>query len=967
MDETLQHLRQRIQRLLESFDGQDETPINEMLALVESLPKKEVDFFKDNPIRAKIKFHWKIFPYLAVHTQINNLHRLIPFAGRSAKPNQEIVKIILKLLNRASDREQKEIWNCLPGWLSSAALAEKDTILDTLREKFNQNFLHADQYYETHCSEYISSQEYQWEKSKFVTTWVKQNFRMELDSEQATAIGTTSDHVQVIARAGSGKTRTLVNRALFLQQHCGILPHEMMLLAFNRKAVEDIQYRLKEHLQEAIPHVMTFHALAYALVHPESMLFDEPEGEQSKSRALQATIDAYLHDPDYYQEIRALMTAHFRKDWEHIISGGYHRSPKELLSYRRSLPREGIDGTYLKSFGEKVIANFLFEHNISYKYERNFFWNGINYHPDFTVYTGANQGVIIEYFGLEGDPDYDALSHKKRSFWEQNPQWQLIELSPTLLRKGKIEEFHALLKRSLEGEGICCDRLSEEEIWRRIKGRAIDRFTKVVVSFIQRCRKLSLSPDALATIVSTYKPTTEVEQRFLLLVQKFYISYLKYLQETGEEDFDGMLQKAAKIVSTGQTTFRCKSGSGDLRNLRYILIDEYQDFSGLFYSLIKAVQQQNPQVHFFCVGDDWQAINGFAGSDLRFYRDFEQIFQPACKLNISTNYRSAASIVEVGNKLMHGFGLPARPSKQALGLITIVNLETFEPTAKEETEHSGDNITPAVLRLVYKAIKDGSRVVLLSRKNNLPWYVNGKKLQEISTNGALDCFLEIVRSYLPEDYRDKVTISTAHKYKGLEKSTVIILDAIPRCYPLIHPDLIFTQVLGDCLEKVVEEERRLFYVAITRAVEQLFIFTENSNPSPFLNTLNIGKSIPVLDWNDYPVPHEQATRIIVQVGNHLQNRGKGTYAIKDLLKAEGYTWCKNSTKWKNWWHDYPIDDFLIQEPNQGSPFEKFLSKSLWATEADGVEVRFYDDLGNKLAIYQLNKARWTDISEKKLS
>ncbi|MHC5732844.1 MAG: PDDEXK family nuclease, partial [Nostoc sp.] len=89
-----------------------------------------------------------------------------------------------------------------------------------------------------------------------------------------------------------------------------------------------------------------------------------------------------------------------------------------MLRYRRSLPREGLDGNYYKSFGEKVIANFLLEHNITYKYERNFWWDGINYRPDFTIVTGENQGIVIEYFGLEGDPDYDIMSEQKREYWQ---------------------------------------------------------------------------------------------------------------------------------------------------------------------------------------------------------------------------------------------------------------------------------------------------------------------------------------------------------------------------------------------------------------------------------------------------------------------------------------------------------------------------------------------------------------------
>ena len=298
---------------------------------------------------------------------------------------------------------------------------KKLSLLENIKDEFENNFFNADNFYQLHCTEYISFQEYKSEKSKYIQNWVKTNLNFSHDLEQAAAIGTIENHVQVIARAGSGKTSTLVNRAIFLQKHCGIAPGEMLLLAFNRKAAEEMRERLTLQLQNSVPHVMTFHALAYALVHPENILFDEPDGEQNQSRALQIIIDQYLQHPIFYAKIRDLMTAAFHEDWERIISGGYDKTPEEILRYRRSLPREGIDGNYYKSFGEKLIANFLFEHNIKYKYERNFWWNGINYRPDFTILTGEKQGIVIEYFGLEGDPDYDDMSPEKREYWANRP------------------------------------------------------------------------------------------------------------------------------------------------------------------------------------------------------------------------------------------------------------------------------------------------------------------------------------------------------------------------------------------------------------------------------------------------------------------------------------------------------------------------------------------------------------------
>ena len=235
-----------------------------------------------------------------------------------------------------------------------------------------------------------------------------------------------------------------------------------------------------------------------------------------------------------------------------------------------------------------------------------------------------------------------------------------------------------------------------------------DRFTAVVKGFIQRCRKLSLTPEQLSERVNNLDCDNDIEERFLNLAQVFYRSYLERLQATGEDDFDGLMQKAAEHVTAGKAVFRYKLDtgdleqirSGDLEQIRYVLIDEYQDFSELFHRLMQAVRKQNSHVRFFCVGDDWQAINSFAGSDLRFFQNFEQFFEDSNELPVATNYRSARAIVNVGNALMQEQGISARAHKTMTGKVAIADLGTFEPTLQEEHENFGDNFTHAVLRLV---------------------------------------------------------------------------------------------------------------------------------------------------------------------------------------------------------------------------------------------------------------------------
>ena len=820
---------------------------------------------------------------------------------------------------------------------------EKQILLKSLREHFRQgqDFLTAYDFYQTQCTAHISFEEYEAEKINYVQFWARNHVDTNPDHQQAAAIGAVEGHVQVVARAGSGKTATLVNRALFLQQHCGVAPDKILLLAFNRKAADEMRERINSYLQDFAPHVMTFHALAYAMVHPGKILFDEAEGEESQSRAIQDMIGNYLHDRNYYDQIRALMMAYFRADWNSIVLGGHDRTPEEMLRYRRSLTWESLDGTYVKSFGEKVIANFLFEHGIPYKYERNFRWHGINYRPDFTI--GDRSGVVIEYFGLEGDPDYDAMSEQKRDYWRNERKWELLEFSPNDLKSNGIEGFRTLLKQKLEACEIVCNQLSEEKIWNRIKHlRPIGRFTTVVKEFIQRCRKLSLTPEQLLERINNHDCDNDIEQRFLNLVEVFYKAYLEQLQAEGEEDFDGLIQNAGRLVAEGKTEFRYKSSTndlertrtGNLEDIRYVLIDEYQDFSELFYRLMQVSREQNPHARFFCVGDDWQAINGFAGSDLRFFQNFEQFFEDARELPVATNYRSAKAIVNIGNVLMKHRGIPARAHKIMTGKVTIAVLDTFVPTSQEKEENPGNNFTSAVLRLVHKVLNDGKNVVLLSRTNS----------SSPSIKGKIKSFRNFLRSGLSSKLAKKVTISTVHKYKGLEKTVVIVLDVVPRCYPLIHPNLIFTRVLGNSVESVVAEERRLFYVALTRAVEELFILTEADNFSPFLEDLERNIKLPRLEWSDYP-PTEH---IIIRISNQDGRGTEPTKAIKRLLRSDNYRWHFKS---KFWYSIRPIEGFSVRE---------FINRATWSKSADGIAVRFYD-LESKVALYHVDGGQWNCI------
>jgi DNA helicase IV len=807
---------------------------------------------------------------------------------------------------------------------------------DRLITKLQTDYLGAAEFYKNELyNDGLATSDYGEIKTKFLQNWVTEKRGEKTDAEdleQAAAIGSVDYHTLVSARAGSGKTATLINRALFLNDHCNVGGNEILMLAFNRDAAQEMRDRLEEASGSSYPHVMTFHALAYALVHPEkSILFDEPEGAQQKSSVLQSIVDEYIHSAEQSPLVRKIMLSYFRQDWEKIVQGGYDKVPAEMIVHRRSLPNEALDGKYYKSQKEKEIANFFIEHGISFKYERNFWWKGINYRPDFTIFTGENKGVVIEYFGMAGDPDYDEMTKQKIDYWQGKKDWKLIEVYPSNLQYFDISQTQQYLRDLMTANEIAYSQLSDEEVWLKVKDRAIDHLTRVIVNFIQRSRKLSLSAEDLKERVSQHQSANDEEDDFLQLVSKIYKSYLIRVEETGEDDFDGLLQKASRLVEEGKTSFERKSGNGDFTALKFIMIDEYQDFSALFFKLVSAIKRHAPNANLFCVGDDWQAINGFAGSDLNYFSNFKSDHKPSRKLEITTNYRSLKSIVKIGNRLMDGLGTPAKSHSEKSGSLTLVDMSDFQPLPREQDFFSGDDLTPVILRLVQKIFSKGHNVVLLTRKNTLPWYVN-------AGGNNLEKFLTYIRGYLDKSDRRRVSISTTHKYKGLQKSSVIILDAVERCYPLIHPDIIFNRVFGDGPQKAIEEDRRLFYVALTRAVNSLYVITQESTKSPFLSDIESG--LKKIDWNQYPPPsaHNQDGRIFVLVGNSPSKGSDPTHSIHHILKAEGFRW--STSDWPCWYKSFPVEEV---DPSN------FVNSTQWISDANGLELRFQDSSDNLIA------------------
>jgi DNA helicase-4 len=799
--------------------------------------------------------------------------------------------------------------------------AKKNQFFVKLKELLQNDYLNSDIFFKTNNINYFSQDEYDNLKSEFVTKWAEEHLDIILDKQQAMAVADLSRNLQVTARAGSGKTRVLTVKSIFLQKHCNIPHTSILILAFNKKAVNELSTRLKEILGNNIPYVMTFHALAHAIVHPfETILFDDFSADQlPASREIQNIINRYINDEYYKIIIEKLMFKYFRTDYNALFRNFFSSNEELSLVNRRSLISESLKGDYIKSYGEKLIANILFEHDIDYDYEKPIAWDNSAYRPDFTISKKINKTIIIEYFGVTGEHEYDTMTEEKIEFWQKKVDFILIKVLPKDIAVGE-ENFTKNILSSLEKYGIVARKLSDAQIWSKIRARAIRNFTKTMRTFIAKCRKYNLSTNELESRINLHEPLDETEDLFLTIAVRIYDDYLKNLIDKHQTDFDGLVWNAEKQIQHGNTLFSRNKGkdTGDIKNLKYVMIDEFQDFSMMFYSLIKSFRKINASINYFCVGDNWQAINTFAGSSLTFFTDFMLYFPNAHILHLSTNYRSTKAIVFAGNSLMSDEESPSIPSSQDYGRIISCTLDQCDFTPTENAIHKTDFFTPALLRFIRYLLQDNERITLLSRRSK----INRKIITSDGTekhNSSLESFLIYIKEFLPQDLHERVFISTTHKYKGLESDAILIIDPLESAYPLVHPTWFFNRLFGDTLDEIILEEMRLFYVAISRAINTLafFILYEDSI-SPFFRTIQNNNFVEELCLSNLPQPSYFDSR-------KLQIKIFNAFKIKDQLKLQNYSFVKNGKYWTKF-----VDKNTFDRNN--------LLTSPWFTSAIAVEI-----------------------------
>jgi DNA helicase-4 len=722
----------------------------------------------------------------------------------------------------------------------------------------------------------VAPDAYQQTKANWLIDYFHRTRHQKIDRYKGIALAKLDGNILVTARAGSGKTTLLTHLASLLVDRYGVDPHAILVLAFNREAAKEIRGRIAKDLQLPTFHnARTFHSLAHQLVRPSSdILYDA--NDETIPGDLSKFVEGVLRsiwNPAFQAEMHVV----FRAELQEMERSGSLLSDSDYLTFRRNLSHITLANEHVKSAGEKIIADFLFEHDIKYTYEKPVFWGGSVYRPDFTMFDGTKD-IVIEHWALDPDDpraklpphwtttatEYRNQIEEKRKFWRARGA-VLLETSTRDLVAGR-EAFERRLESLIRGAGMPCNRVDEKTLERKVVVIHRNRMTKLFVQFIQKCKKQLWTAEDVAARAKTYQTGNDREKVFIRLAVRVYSEYEKALAHKNLLDFDVLMESAVTVLSNadGRCSVRFGQQEISLPDLRWILIDEYQDFSPQFFALLQSVRQHNPQVRFFCVGDDWQAINRFAGSDLCFFHGFVDHFQEAAVAVLPTNYRSRKAIVEAGNRVMQGRGTPGEwlPDKHGGELYERnvdkiwIELRTADQYAKDrdadkkfrfirilddgrEVSDDAGEIVARYLKCVHEIVTEqrnlGKTVALLSPINRLHHLsqltVFVRKLKACFTSDQ-------VQSMGGADAIDRnIRIGTVHSFKGLEADIVFVLRACQGAFPLVHPDYVLFGLFGDTEQQTLEEQRRLFYVAVTRGREQVWFLTETDRQSDFVKEI----------------------------------------------------------------------------------------------------------------------------------
>lgn len=687
-----------------------------------------------------------------------------------------------------------------------------------------------------------------------------------LNDRQQEAVVSDNKRLLVLAGAGSGKTKTLLQKIIYLIEEKKVQPSSILAITFTKNATNEMIDRLivsadNSGIYERIIFskeltkrekdferrnwqrkykwiegltIRTFHSFCYSVLRTDGVkefdnkfkiIGDEKSTDidDISNRIASETVFEVFHrlfiekceSNDFLLKTKRYILdylvdkIHISKEyeWPKVTDGKFYTT---------------LNGTKVKSKSEQYIADWLYRHSIPFIYEPLLNVRDFDFHPDFFI---PDANLYLEHVS---DLSYP-MEDKEKQFAKGN-----ILYAKTFERN---TQDSAIFNHTLDQ--IVKSRLPMD-FHRDKKLNYLEEFNgyyeevkDLVRQIIRICDMIKVENIALDEVISrAAKDQHERVRVFYELAIPIIKDYIDYTTNKSYLDFNDLILKTANLFTNHE----------DVRQryqdrYQYILVDEFQDVNNLQVELIKLTIK--PSTQLFCVGDDWQSIYGFRGSNVEYIINFEKYFSNAQLIKLNQNYRSERNIVEASNEVI-------KYNKYKIEKDISATKDTQQKIIIQHGNNEEDNVRYC-LEKVEELLEEGyakDDILFLYRRNNMFFkYREEFKQHKFYVNGK-----------------------TIHASKGLEAKVVFIVgltDGKGGFPDVWLEDRLFQIIKTADFNLLLEEERRLFYVALTRAKEKLYLITERGNESSFLN------EIPA----EYTSKSKQLTKI-----NHRQNECKSCHA-----------------------------------------------------------------------------------------
>lgn len=668
-----------------------------------------------------------------------------------------------------------------------------------------------------------------------------------LDDEQRRAVVTDDDYCLLVAGAGAGKTTTMAAKVKYLVEKQLVNPEEIIVISYTRKAIGELKDRINNGLH--IPaEICTFHKFAFDIVKrfssepPEvnlssyKIIFDMFEHAIFHNKPLMRNLVLFM---GYYFDLTEDVFKFENLDQYHMFkaSQDYETLKSGLGEYvkkveqQRSKRVKTITGEYLRSVQEVQIANFLYLNGLDYEYERVYPYDSPSrskkYTPDFYISQGEHTAWLEHYaltesgynriFTPQQIAKYKKEIRDKRAL-HATYHTNLLETWSFYNDRRPLLDH---LKETLEKEGFILKPRNLDEVYRKIvetgKDKYIYKLIFFMMNFIEKYKTTGYDAGGFEILrKKTDNPRTLL---FLDIAEQVYYHYQATLKKNNEIDFADMINDAHAYLHEIEQ-------QGIELPYKYIIIDEFQDIARQRFNLTKRLSEIT-KAKVVAVGDDWQSIYAFSGSDITLFTRFLELMGAGTELKITHTYRNSQELIDIAGGFVQKNAAQIR--KQLISpkhLKDPVLIREFDDSFKPMKALAAQ--IEAVIGEIIQEFGQKSSILLIGRYNyDMYKLYNTGRFSELPNNR--------VKS---EAYPNaNISFMTAHSSKGLGYDNVVLINMFEGKFGFpcqIEDDPIMKLVTYEDTSMPYAEERRLFYVALTRTKNRVYIMTPQRKPSRFL-------------------------------------------------------------------------------------------------------------------------------------